>query len=314
MSLKQVEFVPRTRCALYAESGEDCSPFWSRKTVTSDFESGLGDFDIKYCSRCQVGFTDPYPTEATSGFLYEEKTSGDFDRIQDSWIDGIKNHLAGGLLKKIAPASDPARVRRFLDYSCGNARFASLAAQLFSGAEIDAVDYQEKPPAIFSTPQRMRYIQAADFAKMTQRYDLIFLRHVLEHTHRPVELIRLLASRLQPTGVLYIEVPNLRSGCARVFGGKWKGYYAPRHIFHFTRESLAEIIELAGLQGRVEKTEMPLMGNMVAILFGLKKENRLVQFLGILLHPVQLGIEFFSGSSSCLGVRATPSPASESIA
>jgi hypothetical protein len=96
----------------------------------------------------------------------------------------------------------------------------------------------------------------------------------------------------------------LNAGCARIFKNKWKGYYVPRHIFHYTPDSLRHIITAAGLKGKIEKNEMPLMGNMLSILFGLNKSDPLVQFSGILLFPFQLMIETLSSSSTCLNVKA----------
>jgi hypothetical protein len=104
-------------------------------------------------------------------------------------------------------------------------------------------------------------------------------------------------------GFYIIEVPNLNSGCAKVFGKYWKGYYVPRHIFHFTKQSLSEVIELAGVCGKIEGIEMPLMGNTISIITGIDKKNVVVQLLGILLHPFQVLIELVSGSSTVLAAR-----------
>ena len=305
MSLDQIRYVRREKCAMDPD-GPACSSHWIQHARTADFESYLGSFDVKYCTKCKLGLTEPYPCEETSGHLYEEKVSGDFDVIQTGWIDRIKDALARRFLKSISPFSDPAQVGHVLDYACGNARFAALASDYFPQAQVDAVDYQETPPALFSSGRffRMRYFNVQAFGEISQTYDLIILRHVLEHTHHPIDLIRFLGSRLKPEGILYIEVPNLHAGCARIFKGKWKGYYVPRHIFHYTADSLHHIITVAGLKGNIEKNEMPLMGNMVAILFGVSKSNHLVQFAGILLHPFQLLIEVLSSSSTCLNVKA----------
>jgi len=305
MSLDQVRYVHREKCAMHPD-GPICSSHWVQHAHVTDFESHLGSFDVKYCTKCKMGLTEPYPSEETVGFLYEEKTSGDFDVIQKGWIDKIKDALARRLLKGISLFPEANRVEYVLDYSCGNARFAALANDFFPHARVDAVDYQENPPALFSPGvfPRMRYFNVQAFGATQQKYDLIILRHVLEHTHHPIELIRFLGSRLKPEGVLYIEVPNLLSGGARIFKNKWKAYYVPRHIFHYTSDSLHHIITSAGLKGEIKRNEMPLMGNMLSILFGFNKSSRFVQFSGILLHPCQLLIETLNSSSTCLNVKA----------
>jgi len=259
-----------------------------------DFESGIGEFDILYCPHCKIGYTNPYPTEDTSWQLYEQKTSSDFDIIQKSYIDGIKDFLARRQWRKLASYLDH-EVNRVLDYGCGNGRFASTALEVFHNARAYGVDYQDKPPAIFneSYNNKLHYYTIDEFNRAKEKYDIIFLRHVLEHTYHPVELLQLLADRLQENGVLYIEVPNLKAGCARVLGRKWLGYYLPRHIFHYTPESLFSVVSKAGLYGRVERNEMPLMGNIIANLLNLNKANWMVQSTGIFLHPMQVLVEMF---------------------
>ncbi len=77
----------------------------------------------------------------------------------------------------------------------------------------------------------MTYYDIQTFASHHQLYDLIILRHVLEHTYHPVRLVKYLSGHLAPDGVIYIEVPNLDLGCAKIFGKYWKGYYVPRQYF-----------------------------------------------------------------------------------
>jgi SAM-dependent methyltransferase len=148
-----------------------------------------------------------------------------------------------------------------------------------------------------------------EFAERRQQYDLILLRHVLEHTHHPVQLVARLADRLASNGVLYIEVPNLDSGCAKAFGRYWAGYYVPRHIFHYTVDSLSEIVRRAGLESEIGRNVMPMMGNMISILTGTDKTSNFVRFCGILLHPLQLIIEAMYRSSTCINARCRHSKA-----
>jgi 2-polyprenyl-3-methyl-5-hydroxy-6-metoxy-1,4-benzoquinol methylase len=296
-----VKYQPRVTCELRRESWESCSAHIEKVVRIKDHETHLGEFDVLRCRRCQLGYTDPYPTEDTSGRLYDAKESSDFDVVQDTAIDRVKDTLSRRLLASLAPHD---HVRAVLDYSTGNGRFAVSAAAVFPDARVDAVDYQEAPPPLLSRPSNgVQYYSLAAFQDHEQRYDLIILRHVLEHTHHPVDLVRFLGSRLAVDGVLYIEVPNLDSGGAQVFGTKWKGFYVPRHIFHYTVASLTEIVERAGLTAEIHRNEMPLMGNTVAILTGADQSNVLVQGLGVLLHPVQLLIEKWHGSSTCINAR-----------
>src|SRR5262249_39275935 len=54
---------------------------------------------------------------------------------------------------------------------------------------------------------------------------------------------------LAPGGLLIVEVPNAGGLGARFFGRAWAGLELPRHLSHFTPETLEMVIDRAG--GRV---------------------------------------------------------------
>jgi 2-polyprenyl-3-methyl-5-hydroxy-6-metoxy-1,4-benzoquinol methylase len=299
----KVEYTLRGNCELRGLDFQKCKLRCEKILKIKDHESNLGEFDVMFCSNCNLGFTNPYPTEETTGILYESKLSGDFDIIKDSFIDRIKDHLSVKLLKRITYGRS---VKNVLDYATGNGRFAYSALTAFKDSNVVAVDYQSTPPPILLKNKlniRIQYTEISDKAYKNKKYDLIILRHVLEHAHHPVELVKFLSSLLTPNGILYIEVPNLKSGCAKIFGKYWKGYYVPRHIFHFTKQSLNEVIQLAGMSGLVEGIEMPLMGNTFSTITGIDKKNMVVQLFGVLMHPFQILIELVFGSSTALFAR-----------
>jgi len=272
---------------------------FSKVLSIRDHNSNLGEFDIIICDRCGLGYTNPFPTEQTSHLLYNEKNSNDFDIIKGSIIDYLKNFFSIRLLKKLGSGGGRS-VKNVLDYSTGNGRYAWAASKVFPNALIHAVDYQETPPfLLLNNNPRIKYFKNTNFFT-AKKYDLIFLRHVLEHTYDPAGLIQYLGKYLSDSGILYIEVPNLDSGCAKFFKKYSPSFYVPRHIFHFTGKSLASVIEEAGLNYEIGKIEMPMMGNTFAILTGYKAENLFVKIIGIFLHPFQLVLETFYNSSTCI--------------
>ena len=295
-----VKFELRKEC-IFPGLSSGCEKKWINLLSAKDYESNLGNFDILYCPDCKVGFTQPYPTAETAHFLYDTKSSSDFDVVKHSIIDSTKDFLSVRFLKKITKKK---AVKAVLDFSTGNGRFALSAKRAFPSAKVDAVDFQSDAPPILKNEPLVSYVSYEQFLLQKNiKYDIVILRHVLEHSHEPVELVKMLAKYLSPDGVLYIEVPNLDSGCAKIFRGKWKLYYVPRHIFHFTPFSLKSVVQRAGLTAEIGRNEMPLMGNTLAIIFGISQSNALVQVLGILLHPIQLVIEKVFFSSSCINAK-----------
>jgi SAM-dependent methyltransferase len=77
-------------------------------------------------------------------------------------------------------------------------------------------------------------------------FDLITMFHVLEHLPRPREALLKILSWLAPEGVLLVQVPNLNSYQARLFGPRWIGIDIPRHLVNFTPAGLRRLLEGTG--------------------------------------------------------------------
>lgn len=80
-----------------------------------------------------------------------------------------------------------------------------------------------------------------------QRFDLIFMSHVIEHVIDPVATVAKLASLLKPGGVLYLETPNVGSLDARLWKDGWGLIHYPRHLYLFDRSTLRRLVERGGL-------------------------------------------------------------------
>ena len=70
---------------------------------------------------------------------------------------------------------------------------------------------------------------------------------MLEHLYEPRKVMQRVGEWLKPGGIFYVLVPNIDSAEARVFGTYWHGLELPRHLSHFSPESLRRLAESAGL-------------------------------------------------------------------
>jgi SAM-dependent methyltransferase len=87
-------------------------------------------------------------------------------------------------------------------------------------------------------------VLAAPFAP--GRFDVVTALHVLEHVPDPVRLVRRMVEWLAPGGLLIIEVPNAAGLGARLFQGAWVGLELPRHLSHFSPETLRNAVWRGG--------------------------------------------------------------------
>lgn len=281
---------------LNGSGGLEARSFWGDREL----------YEVVRCQNCSLGHTQPRPTSESIPLLYENKDYGvasmaarDFDPDQSGMFNRLKDYLARRDLRHALKGRYPSRA---LDYGAGNGRFANALSAISSG-HVTAVDYQPERPLGLSP--ETRYETVTQFAEGHDKYDLIFLRHVLEHSEDPVALLKVLASHLTNDGRLYVEVPNLDSALRRIFGKNWVGFYVPHHIHHFTKESLALALDQAGLLGSVQGGEMPFMGNQLATVLGAKSYTLPYKLAGVILHPIQLIAERIGHSSGVIKVWAS---------
>jgi SAM-dependent methyltransferase len=147
------------------------------------------------------------------------------------------------------------RPARMLDVGCGE----GWAMQFFlrKGWEVFGVDYNSH--AISSQcPECLDYFVAGDIyailddlAVKGEKYDCIWLDHVLEHVIEPYELVKLLNRLLSDVGILLIEVPNDFSIVQRTLWEESiidRPYWVaiPDHLNYFNLNGLDRMMEEAG--------------------------------------------------------------------
>ncbi len=72
-------------------------------------------------------------------------------------------------------------------------------------------------------------------------FDIITMWHVLEHVPNLEDQITALKRLLKPNGVLLIAVPNYKSYDAKYYAAYWAGYDVPRHLWHFSKQSIQKL-------------------------------------------------------------------------
>jgi SAM-dependent methyltransferase len=78
--------------------------------------------------------------------------------------------------------------------------------------------------------------------------DLVIFWHVLEHLDDPHGALREARRLLRDGGRLVVAAPNLASWQARLLGSRWYHLDVPRHLFHFTPQTLERLLLETGFQ------------------------------------------------------------------
>lgn len=79
-----------------------------------------------------------------------------------------------------------------------------------------------------------------------QNYDVITLWHVLEHVPDIENYFSFFNEKLHKDGLLVIAVPNFKSYDAKFYGEHWAAWDVPRHLWHFSKNSMQKISQTHG--------------------------------------------------------------------
>lgn len=80
------------------------------------------------------------------------------------------------------------------------------------------------------------------------KYDVVVLSNVLEHSLNPREMLEHIHRLLNSNGQVWISCPNSRSWLRSLFGRFWINWHVPFHIVHFSSRTLADMLEKSGFE------------------------------------------------------------------
>lgn len=281
-----------------------------------DYETATGIYGLVGCADCGTVFTSPRPVESDLPLLYQGRTTTDFRASDGGVVRHLRDFAIDGYLRSaLGVISLQARNDiSVLDYGCGDGALA-LGVERFAQARglrarVVALDFDPTaPPALAGhSSDAIRYVCHDSWSPREMRFDVVFLRHVLEHHPDPRGFLGSLRDQLSPGGHICIELPNRRSVWAKVFGRHYFAYYVPRHLMHFDEGSLRHVVEGSGLRCvSLKLGHTPLLGRSIAYMTGWNIGN--TGLLGLASYPIQVAVDWLGRSSSTLQLIATTSDA-----
>lgn len=184
--------------------------------------------------------TSPRPDERSIGTYYQAPGYISHNQGNRSLLDRTYRLVRQWAIRNKLDMISTCQLQPvILDYGAGTGAFVQAALQrgwLATGVEPSEVARQNAiTPLLPSLP--------ADTT-----YSVITLWHVLEHVHNPNALLTELANRLTPQGMLVIAVPNRESFDAQHYRQHWAAYDVPRHLWHFSKENMARLLQRHSLK------------------------------------------------------------------
>lgn len=281
--------------------------FRTADTLTDD----PTEFPVVRCNCCGLQYTNPRPDindisryygEEFVSYQFEFKRKGD-SSTKERLVSFITETSAK---KKVRITEQILRINKeskIIDIGCGRQLFLKILQEKYN-CETTGLDFDKSTIDYCRNILGINALQGGSslLPELNKKFDLITMWHYLEHEYDPLAALRFASDALSNEGRLIIEVPNANSLENKIFGKKSYLYDIPRHLYHFSEESLNILLEKAGLE--IIQISYPTLsggyvGSLQNILFKGKiyknlKDNIYIFFLLTLLS---IPLEIFSSKT-----------------
>jgi len=205
------------------------------------------DYPIYICSQCGYGKSGEIKQQVTSLYV-----GGCYDVNEKKWHSLIQPFLSALERGKLGYLeTDNKLSKKLLEIGCGKGRFLDAARKY--GFTVFGI---EPSPRSFSfassrlgesvAPVGLEAIDGV--LTFPSKFDFIMLWHVLEHLTDPSAVLSEIKGKLEPEGRVVIAVPNFASFQARHGKANWYHLDPPRHLHHFTPQSLQLLAKATGFE------------------------------------------------------------------
>ncbi|MCI0420186.1 MAG: class I SAM-dependent methyltransferase [Acidobacteria bacterium] len=225
------------------DSARRCVACNGRVSLAPSASSGV---QLARCQDCGSASTNPVPSSAALDEGYSQTYYGP-ENVK--FVTALERVVTWETERRARSIHDCLQPRsRILEIGCGRGLLLKSLSQL--GHECQGIERSELAAArcrkIAGIQIYTQEVRACGFQDGS--FDLVVLWHVLEHLDAPGETLDETARILKPGGLLILEVPNLSSFQARLSGRHWFHLDLDRHLYHFTRQGLHQLLAKTGFQ------------------------------------------------------------------
>lgn len=207
-----------------------------------DYMISKEKFNIVKCQNCGFHFTNPIPEEKDIGEYYKSDDYISHSSNKKGVINFLYNIVRKKTLKrKVALLRYEIEGDELLDIGSGTGHFLQAAKEKgFNGIGVepnaDARKFAHSQNDVRSVSQEELHVMER------HGFDVITMWHVLEHVYDLETDLTKINEILNPSGKLFIAVPNMNSFDARFYKKYWAAYDVPRHLYHFQQIHLSRLM------------------------------------------------------------------------
>jgi len=205
------------------------------------------NFSIYECNSCSFRFTNPFPLERDLKVYYDSPEyishSTRIRRFSDRIYFIIRRKNTFDKIKLIGKYQKPGQL---LDVGSGVGFFLEMAA--IKGWAVNGIEPNYRPKVIQESQSNIIVLDSLFSNQLKPfSYDAITMWHVLEHIPELQKAFSRVKDLLKPNGTLFLALPNWKSWDAKFYGNEWAAFDVPRHLYHFSQDSVKVLAERNGM-------------------------------------------------------------------
>ncbi len=231
-----------------------------------DFKFSKQEFEIAECQACGLIFTKNPPEEQYAGNFYEDPDYISHSDSRKGMINRLYHIARAFMLKrKRSLIEKETKGRKLLDVGSGTGYF--LNEMKMNGWQVAGLEISDNARRFCEDNFGIHPHLPSDLyeGKIEPGFDVISLWHVLEHIYDPEGYLRIFHKLLNQNGLLVLALPNSKSLDAQHYQDFWAGYDVPRHLWHFSPETIISLLKKHHFALH-RSYKMPLDGYYVSML------------------------------------------------
>jgi 2-polyprenyl-3-methyl-5-hydroxy-6-metoxy-1,4-benzoquinol methylase len=216
----------------------------SQVLTVKDYSISKEIFQIYQCTNCTVRFTQDVPDANDIAPYYKSASYISHSNTSNGLLNVIYKKVRNHTLRTKADLIKKYTLQRgaILDIGAGIGSFLNTMHE--EGWQTTGIEPDEGARMQAKKLYNIELAGTDSFQSIFDNsFDAITLWHVLEHVHDLHDYLNKLKRILKEKGKLFIAVPNYTSSDAAFYKEFWAAYDVPRHLYHFSPQSITELLK-----------------------------------------------------------------------
>ena len=212
-----------------------------------DFPENKEVYQIHQCKHCALIYLNPRPDTAEEMAAIYPSEYGSYMKEDQRLLVALRRMAWKPEIREIVRLTDESSP--ILEIGCATGEF--LAGLRAAGrSNLQGLEFSHHAADVarrrHGLDVKRGELLEANFPDRT--FDLVMMRHVLEHVSDPRATLTEIRRILKAGGLCIFTIPNPDSQTAQLFRRDWYGHSVPRHFYGFPGRALGRLLSNVGLE------------------------------------------------------------------